>query len=151
MIGAAAFALMIPVSAVIADHLGSRLMLVVATVAIILFGLTFPSLFGTGGTAALVTYSCVGLGLVGLVYGPLGTLLAQMFPVEVRYTGSSLAFNLAGILGGSFAPYIATSLASSHGLAAVGYYVAAVAGVSLLALLMIAPLSRSTAATSGVH
>jgi MFS family permease len=74
--------------------------------------------------------------LIGMTYGPLGTLLSELFPPEVRYTGASLTFNLAGILGASLAPYIATWLATHHGLAWVGWYLSAAAVVSLVALLM---------------
>jgi hypothetical protein len=55
----------------------------------------------------------------------------------VRYTGSSLAFNLAGILGASLAPYIATWLAETHGLSYVGYYLTGSAVLTLLGLLSI--------------
>jgi MFS family permease len=72
---------------------------------------------------------------MGMTYGPLGTLLSELFPAEVRYTGSSLTFNFAGILGASLAPYIATWLASHYGLPYVGYYLAAAALLTLLALL----------------
>ncbi|HEY9256291.1 MAG TPA: MFS transporter, partial [Stenotrophomonas sp.] len=73
---------------------------------------------------------------MGLTYGPCGTLLAQLYPVPVRYTGASLSFNLAGILGAAPAPYIATGLAERYGLPAVGAYLALAAAVSLGALLL---------------
>ena len=60
-----------------------------------------------------------------------------MFPTPVRYTGASLAFNLAGILGASPAPYIATRLAGSHGIAAVGWYLSGMAALTLVALLLV--------------
>jgi MFS family permease len=78
----------------------------------------------------------VGLGLMGMTYGPLGTLVSELFPTRVRYTGSSLAFSLAGILGASLAPYIATYLARSYGLPYVGYYLTGSAVVTLVGLLM---------------
>jgi MFS family permease len=71
-----------------------------------------------------------------MTYGPLGTLLSELFPPEVRYTGSSLTFNLAGIIGASLAPYIATWLATNYGLAYVGYYLSAASLLTLAALLM---------------
>jgi hypothetical protein len=55
----------------------------------------------------------------------------------VRYTGASLTFNLAGILGGSLAPYIATYLADSYGVAFVGYYLSAAAAITLAAQLVL--------------
>jgi len=74
--------------------------------------------------------------VTGLTYGPCGTLLADMFPTAVRYTGASLAFNLAGILGASLTPSIATYLAKKHGVSHVGYYLAAAATLTLIALLL---------------
>ena len=59
----------------------------------------------------------LGLSLMGLTYGPLGTVLSELFPTSVRYTGSSLTFNFAGIFGASLAPYIATWLAKTYGSA----------------------------------
>jgi hypothetical protein len=71
---------------------------------------------------------------MGFTYGPLGTALSELFPTAVRYTGASVAFNLAGIIGASLAPYIATWLAKNHGIAFVGYYLSAAGIVSLVAL-----------------
>jgi hypothetical protein len=76
----------------------------------------------------------LGLALMGCTYGPLGTSIAQLFPTAVRYTGASLAFNLAGIIGASLAPYVATSLALRYGLAYVGYYLSAAALLTFVAL-----------------
>jgi MFS family permease len=72
---------------------------------------------------------------MGLTYGPLGTALSELFPTAVRYTGSSLTFNLAGIVGASLAPYAATWLARNHGLAWVGYYLTASALLTMIGLL----------------
>jgi MFS family permease len=79
----------------------------------------------------------LGLTLMGLTYGPLGTVLSELFPTSVRYTGSSLAFSFAGIVGASLAPYIATWLAKSYGLQDVGYYLSTSAVLTFLGLLWI--------------
>jgi MFS family permease len=78
----------------------------------------------------------IGLSLMGLTYGPLGTILSELFPTAVRYTGSSLTFNLAGIFGASLAPYIATWLARTYGLQFVGYYLTAAALLTIAGVLM---------------
>ena len=57
-------------------------------------------------------------------------VLSELFPTAVRYTGSSLAFNFAGILGASLAPYIATWLARNYGLQFVGYYLCTAAALT---------------------
>ena len=79
----------------------------------------------------------VGLALMGFTYGPLGTVLSELFPTQVRYTGSSITFNLAGIFGASLAPYAATWLATHFGLAYVGYYLSAVAALTVIGLIAI--------------
>jgi metabolite-proton symporter len=129
------FAVTIPISAAIADRHGRYAMLICATVAIIAYGLLFAPLFGSGSTPIVLVFLAVGLALMGLTYGPLGTALTELFPTAVRYTGASLSFNLAGILGASLAPYIATWLATHYGLAYVGYYLSAAGLVTLIALL----------------
>jgi MFS family permease len=79
----------------------------------------------------------VGLSLMGMTYGPLGTVLSELFPTAVRYTGSSLTFNFAGIFGASLAPYIATRLATNYGLRYVGYYLTVAALITIAGLLLI--------------
>jgi MFS family permease len=85
----------------------------------------------------------VGLSLMGLTYGPLGTVLSELFPTRIRYTGSSMTFNLTGIFGASLAPYIATSLAKDYGLQYVGYYLVGASALTLAGLLSI-PETRDT-------
>ena len=133
LVGVATFAVMIPVSAMLAER-GRRRVLLAATVAIGLFGLVMAPLFVMGTTGAVLTLA-IGLGLMGLTYGPLGTVLSELFPTPVRYTGSSLTFNLAGIFGASLAPYIATWLANNYGLQFVGYYLTGAAVLTLMGLL----------------
>jgi MFS family permease len=139
MFGVLFLAAAIPVAAAMADRRGSRRVLLAATAAIGLFGLAFAPLFGSDRTVDVFTFMALGLTLMGLTYGPLGTALAQLFPTAVRYTGTSLAFNLAGILGASLAPYIATSLAAHFGLAYVGCYLSAAALVTFIALWRMRP------------
>ncbi len=137
MLGVLGFALTIPLSAVIADARGRNWMLIVATLAIIAFGFAWAPLF-TAGPGGVLAFLAIGLALMGFTYGPLGTALAELFPTAVRYTGASMAFNLAGIVGASLAPYAATWLAQHHGIAAVGAYLVIAGVVSLAALLAIA-------------
>ncbi|MDE2421032.1 MAG: MHS family MFS transporter [Gammaproteobacteria bacterium] len=129
------FGLAIPISALLADRFSSRTVLIGATIAILLFGLGFAPLFSAGNSFEVLAFLAIGLGLMGLTYGPLGTALSELFPTAVRYTGASVAFNLAGIVGASLAPYIATWLAGNYGLPYVGFYLAGAALLTLVALL----------------
>jgi metabolite-proton symporter len=133
LFGMVFFALAIPISAVLAER-GRRRTLLWVTLAIGAFGLIMAPLFLAGTTGAVMTM-VIGLSLMGLTYGPLGTVLSELFPTSVRYTGSSLTFNFAGIFGASLAPYTATWLAKSYGLQYVGYYVCVAAALSFIGLL----------------
>jgi metabolite-proton symporter len=127
------FAVTIPLSALFAER-GRRRTLLWVTAAIGLFGLVLAPMFEAGMTGA-VTAMAIGLSLMGLTYGPLGTTLSELFPTAVRYTGSSLTFNFAGIFGASLAPYIATWLARTYGLSYVGYYLTGAALLTMAGLL----------------
>lgn len=130
------FALMIPLSGALADRWGGARTMRAVTLGIAAFGLAFSTLFGTGDPLQLAVALSIGMALMGATYGPLGSVLADLFPTEIRYTGLSLTFNLAGILGASLAPYIAMSLAHTYGLQFVGYYLTGGALLTLVALLL---------------
>ena len=127
------FAVAVPVSGILAER-GRRAVSLWANGAMAVFGLVMGPLF-LGGTAGVMAALSIGMTLAGLAYGPLGTLLAELFPTQVRYTASSITFSLAGIFGASLAPYVAIWLASTHGLNWVGYYLTAAALLTVAGLL----------------
>jgi MFS family permease len=134
MAGIFFFAIGIPISALLAER-GRRGALLSVNLLIGIFGLVLAPLF-IHGTAGAMTMLALGFLLMGLTYGPLGTVLSELFPTAVRYTGSSLAFNFAGIFGASLAPYIATWLARTYGLEYVGYYLSGAALLTLLGIFL---------------
>ena len=119
----------------LSDRYGRRLMLVLTTIGIGLFGIFMGPMLA-GGLGGAFACSIIGLGLMGMTYGPIGAALAAPFPTSVRYTGASMTFNLASIFGASLAPYIATWLATTYSLNFVGYYLAAAAVITLACLLL---------------
>ncbi|HTH44887.1 MAG TPA: MFS transporter [Oxalicibacterium sp.] len=138
------FALTIPASALLADRYGRRITLILVTIAIILFGLLMAPLFIAKSMAGVTFFLSLGLALMGMTYGPLGTMLSELFPPAIRYTGVSMTFNLGGIFGASLAPYAATWLATHYGLSHVGYYLSISAGLTLLALLLVGKSAHET-------
>jgi MFS family permease len=142
MVGVLFLALMIPVSAALADRYGRYRTLIAATVGIMVYGLVYGRLFGSDSTGGMLLFLSLGFALMGSTYGPLGTALTELYPTSVRYTGASLSFNLAGIVGASLAPYMATRLATHYGVAAVGYYLSSAALLTLIALLILAARCR---------
>ncbi|MDA3557173.1 MHS family MFS transporter [Acinetobacter sp. AOR15_HL] len=131
------FAAFIPLSAIFAEKFGRKATSIGVCIAAAIFGLFFSSMLESGNTLIVFLFLCTGLSIMGLTYGPIGTVLSELFPTSVRYTGSALTFNLAGIFGASFAPLIATKLAETYGLYAVGYYLTAASLLSLIAFLFI--------------
>ncbi|HEE6386171.1 UNVERIFIED_CONTAM: MHS family MFS transporter [Acinetobacter baumannii] len=131
------FAAFIPLSAIFAEKFGRKATSIGVCIAAAIFGLFFSSMLESGNILIVFLFLCTGLSIMGLTYGPIGTVLSEIFPTSVRYTGSALTFNLAGIFGASFAPLIATKLAETYGLYAVGYYLTAASLLSLIAFLLI--------------
>jgi metabolite-proton symporter len=129
------FALTIPLSALFAER-GRRQTLLWVTASIGAFGFVMAPMLEAGTVGAMIAMT-IGLSLMGLTYGPLGTVLSELFPTAVRYTGSSLTFNIAGIFGASLAPYIATWLARTYGLQYVGYYLTGAALLTIVGLLAV--------------
>lgn len=129
------FAICIPISAVLAEKFGRKIVSILVCMLCIVFGLFFPYFFIANNIISVLFFLCLGLSIMGLTYGPIGTILAEIFPISVRYTGSALSYNLASIFGASFAPLIATKLAQMYGLYAVGFYLCFVSFISLIAFL----------------
>jgi metabolite-proton symporter len=123
-----------PVSAALADRFGRRPVLLASAAIALGVGLAMPFLLAQGQGGALVFLSAA-LGTMGLTFAPLGALLPELFPTEVRYTGAASAYNLGGILGASFAPSLAQVLEAAGGVAWVGYYIAGAALISFVAIL----------------
>ncbi|RKQ41263.1 MFS transporter [Enterobacter sp. R1(2018)] len=137
MMAVIGFGVMVPVAGYLADAFGRRKCMIAITSLMIIFALfVFQPLLGSGSPALVMAFLLIGLSLMGLTFGPMGALLPELFPTEVRYTGASFSYNVASILGASVAPYIATWLQANYGLFYVGVYLASMSALTLIALLM---------------
>ncbi|MCR6660307.1 MAG: MHS family MFS transporter [Asticcacaulis sp.] len=128
------FGIFIPLSGKLSERFGRRAVLVGTTVLIGAFSFLLPVLLG-GSESGILLFAVIAMALMGMTYAPIGTALAAPFPTSVRYTGASMTFNLAGIVGASLAPYAATWLQGHYGLAYVGYYLLAASVITLLCIL----------------
>ncbi|MCX7628144.1 MAG: MHS family MFS transporter [Methylophilaceae bacterium] len=126
----------IPLAAAAGDRWGRRPVLLAAGWAALLSGFLLSPMLGSGSPWQMTVFLSLELFLMGAAFAPMGALLPELFPAEVRYTGAGAAYNLGGILGASFAPYLAQQLVDRGGLDWVGGYVSAAAAVSLGAVLM---------------
>jgi metabolite-proton symporter len=136
------FAAMIPVAGWLADRFGRRSVLMVVTAAIMIFGMTFdlflnPQTMGTGTHAnmgLLLLFLCIGMTLMGLTFGPMSAILPELFPTNVRYTGSGIAYNVSSILGAALTPFAAVWLAKNHGVGSVGIYLTTLSIFTFIAI-----------------
>jgi metabolite-proton symporter len=128
--GAIAFGITTIAAGLLADRIGRRQLLIATGVMVCVFSFFVAPLLSSG-VVGIYTFALVGLAIFGLNYGVIGAALSAPFPTAVRYTGSSMTFNLAGIFGASLAPYIATWLQANYGLAFIGYYLLASALITL--------------------
>ncbi|ROQ36706.1 metabolite-proton symporter [Frondihabitans sp. PhB188] len=141
IVGVAFFGIFTLVSGPLAERFGRRRLLLAVTAGIFVFGFLFSPLFSAGfaGAQGLLV---IGFILMGLTFGPMGAVLPELFPANVRYTGSAISYNVASILGAAVAPFIAVALWKAAGGSTwlVGVYLSAMALITLAALF----LSRET-------
>ncbi|WP_080796951.1 MFS transporter [Corynebacterium pacaense] len=132
-----AFVAGIPLAGRLADTRGRRPTLLWTTVAIIIFGLCFKFFLdpATATEGSVLAFLTIGMFLMGLIFGPMSSVLPELFPTNVRYTGSGISYNVSSILGAAIAPFIATALNASFGVQSVGWYLIIVAVISLFAII----------------
>jgi len=121
-----------------ADRSNPRRVLMAGCAMGVVVGLLMPVMFVAGSLPTVFVFLSLALFAMGLMYGPLGSFVPDLFPTRVRYSGSTLAFNIGGIIGGGFAPMIAAALAEKGGLPPVGVYLAGACLLSLITLAMLA-------------
>lgn len=137
IVGVAFFGIFTLVSGPLAERFGRRKLLIAVTLGILVFGLLFVPLFSAGfaGAQGLLI---LGFILMGLTFGTMGAVLPELFPANVRYTGSAISYNVSSILGAAVAPFIAVALwGAAHGSTwLVGLYLSAMAVITLVALIV---------------
>ncbi len=135
LMSAIVFAIFISISGLYADKIGRRKWLIWTTVSILIFALCIPLFLGNGTPTSVFAFLVIGMALMGMTFGPMAALLPELFPTEVRYSGASLAYNIASIIGATIAAMISLKINALYGLMGVGIYLAINAFLTLLALL----------------
>ncbi|MEU4162480.1 MFS transporter [Actinoplanes sp. NPDC026670] len=124
----------------LSDRFGRRPVLLTGAVGWGLLAFPLFGLWGSGNGLLVFTGFALGLGLQSLMYGPLGAFISEQFGTGARYTGASLGYQLATLIGGGFTPAILASLYAGTGgtrITPVATYLIAAATVSAIAVLLI--------------
>jgi metabolite-proton symporter len=134
MVAACVSFVTIPLSGHISDRIGRRKMYLIGVVAIGLFGFLYFGMVDTAIPSAVFIAIVLSLIPHDIQYGPQAALIAESFTPRLRYSGSSLGYQLASIIAGGPAPIIATALFAHYQTGyAIAIYIAACAVISLVA------------------
>lgn len=135
MLGAIGNAITVPMFGALSDRLGRRPVYIVGALLAIIWSFVFFELLDSSQPVLIVIAVIVGLLIHAIMYGPQAAFVTEQFPTHVRYAGSSLAYTLAGIIGGGFAPLIITTLFKEMGSTLwVSLYVSLALAITLVAL-----------------
>ncbi|MEV0685298.1 MFS transporter [Nocardia sp. NPDC050378] len=146
LVGTTLWMLIMPFSSMLADRIGRGKVLLWGWVGLGLGGTALMPAADTGSVPVLATAMLVVAIFVGVTYGPFAAFFSDMFPPRVRYSGSSMCYQIGSIVGGGFAPLIAASLFATWGTSTpitVYLLVTSLVGFGTMAILVRTHIGRA--------
>lgn len=135
-LGSVAWLISTWVSAVLSDRIGRRKMYIIGWACMLAWLYPLFLLIDTAEMILVVVALVVFGAVMGLSYGPLPALYAELFPARIRLSGASISYAMGAVLGGAFAPTIATALVGTFNTTvAVSTYLFLLVAASLIATL----------------
>lgn len=119
------------------DRYGRRGIFMLGAVLTGVWGFALFPLVDTGNFWLIVLGITGGLVFLGMMYGPQAAFFTELFSTEVRYSGASLGYQIGAILGGAFAPTIATILWTEYDIVWVSAYIALASVLALISVMML--------------
>jgi MFS family permease len=137
ILAAVALAVTTIVGGRISDRLGRRPIILASGAMALLWSLALFPVLDIGTAFSFGVGITVTLAIFGIMYGPVGAYLPELFATRFRYTGAGMAYNLAGVLGGAVPPVLAPILTARFGSIGIGVLLAVLAGLSIVATLIL--------------
>ncbi|QKV95366.1 MHS family MFS transporter [Streptomyces sp. NA02950] len=135
LIGSSLQIVLIPLAGALSDRVNRRLLYGGSAVAAGIWPFLFFPMVADGSWALLTLGVIGGLVIHSLMYGPQAAFVAEQFSPRLRYTGSSLAYTLAGVVGGAVAPLLFTTLLGTyHAWVPLAVYIAITAALTVTGL-----------------
>ncbi|WP_330267965.1 MFS transporter [Streptomyces griseorubiginosus] len=135
---------LIPAAAALSDRLGRIRIYALGAVGIALWAVPMFLLIDTGSLLWLAVGTFVAGCFLSIMYGPQAALFAELFTPEMRYTGASLGYQIAAVLGGGLAPFLMVLLLEATGTSmAVSGYIIGLSVIALLCIKVLAGRARS--------
>jgi metabolite-proton symporter len=127
----------IPLSGHISDRIGRRKMYILGAVTVGVFGFVYFGMMGSGSTTLVFIAIVLSLIPHDMMYGPQAAFIAESFTGRLRYSGASLGYQLASVIAGGPAPFIAALLLAKYGSGyAIAVYILICAIISIVAATM---------------
>ncbi|MFP3581431.1 MFS transporter [Arthrobacter sp. SIMBA_036] len=135
MVGQGVAVVAIPVLAMFADRMGRKPVMIGASIATVAWGFAFFALLDTRQPAMIIIAAVGGLLIFAAYSAVIGAFFSELFPTKVRYSGTSVAYNLASLIAGSLSPIIALALYQAFGSGqAIGLYLALMGVISIVSV-----------------
>jgi metabolite-proton symporter len=142
----------IPLFGHLSDRVGRKNMYMIGAVVTGVFGFIYFAMLNTGSTALIFLAIILSLIPHDMLYGPQAALIAESFTGRLRYSGSSLGYQLASVIAGGPAPLIATWLYGTyHSATAIAFYIAFCALVTLVATALMADYTGKDINAAGMY
>lgn len=146
LVGAVAMVPSLLISAAWSDRHGRRGIYITGAALLAAWSFALFPLLDTGSFLWICVSLAVGQMFVAMMYGPQAAFVAELFSTSVRYSGASLGYQLGAILGGGFAPIIATALlAKYHDTVGISIYMAIACGITILSTWLLAETAGARA------
>ncbi|WP_406690012.1 MFS transporter [Saccharopolyspora sp. ID03-671] len=129
----------IPLFSALSDRIGRRRVLLIGAAGAVLFAFPMYALLGMRTVPAMIAALVIAQVFQNLMYAPLAPMLSEMFGTRVRYTGVSLGYQMASLLGAGFTPMIAAAMVAGSGGSSLplSCIIVAAVGISIVSVLLI--------------